>query len=526
MQVNVSPPALNFGPVFPGAVGPDITSTGDLPSFAGGVSVDSVPVDANVTVSITDDNGAFFIRDVFVLEYELVFVGGGDPDAPGAHPHRERELQVVAAFDGTGPVPVRQGQTLWVRVRYAVPQVDQVFSASLSLTADTWDPVQVPLSVYPQLLSTSAPETLHIAQGNDGSIPVTVHSSFGPDVDVVFAMSPTQLDTGLSLPDTVLPVGRGQTASTTLSFHADRQAPLGVNQVAILRRPPPGFFITATVVSPGLTVNAAGPTNLRARRRDTVLQVPVRIGLNGGDSAEVGFTPGDLPPGVTVDATSVYAETDQTINVTVYVSDAFPQTNQPAAFSIRWTCSRLDQNGQPQSGVLDYHVTVMPDTLTWHRGDLHAATVGGWQTLAINSDGYFLYRGHVHNAGVFDLHYGVSAVLDLHDGVARPLPGREAIVSGTSLFHSGGDDDWAITGYNPFLADNFDALATAEAHYLLHADPALFDLVQGALLPYLAVIGLGKALVENILDINIGGGTSGRPCSDYYDDQGNYHLQC
>ena len=58
-----------------------------------------------------------------------------------------------------------------------------------------------------------------------------------------------------------------------------------------------------------------------------------------------------MPAGVVVQAAGVFAETDLTTTVTVFITDAFPDTNSEFPFSIRWTASAL---GLPRRGTITY----------------------------------------------------------------------------------------------------------------------------------------------------------------------------
>jgi hypothetical protein len=506
--VTVVPQTLSFGAVPPNSIGPDIgTFGGDLPSFVGGVQVEHVPVDANVSVRITGDTDHFAIRDVFLIELVERFVGGGDPDVPGGgHPHKEKVLEVVGVADGSNPVQVKQGQLFLVRAKYTAGQMDGSFSGTLLIEGDTWEPVSVPLSLTLQLVTASASDTLTIAQGHQASLGVVVQSIIGPAVDVVFEMSPTQLHTGLTLADNVVHLEPRQTTTQTLIFQADRDAPLGTNQVAIQKRPGPGFFVSVNIVSPGITVNPARPNRIRALKRGIRIDIPIVIGLNGGAATSVNFPAPELPPGVSMQPASVFAQAETTTtSLSLFLGDQAPGE---FSFSVEWSAL-----GGNQSGRLDFGVTIKPETELWpFGGQTTPATLGGSSQLAVNSDGFWQFTGHVHDSGFFDLFYASLIVLDFHDGTheARVFQ-RDGSVTGTGNPFGSRDDDWVVTGRDQFFADNWDLVKQAIGHSRLHASAEFFDVLEVVLAPFLAEIGLVKFLIEQAGEIDIGGGGSKKP---------------
>src|SRR5262245_54818560 len=113
---------LDFGGVRPGTFGPDITQNtafNDLPSFAGGILKD-IPVDANMTVTITGDTSHFQVRDIFIMEWVLKEVDPGELPLSHHGPlPKVKTLEVVQQTDGTSSVALKKGQKVLVRVQYA-----------------------------------------------------------------------------------------------------------------------------------------------------------------------------------------------------------------------------------------------------------------------------------------------------------------------------------------------------------------------------------------------------------------------
>jgi hypothetical protein len=407
----------------PGSFGPDITTFGgELPSFSGAVQIQDVPVNANVRVSITGDTDHFAIRDVFLMELVERFVGGGDPDVHGGgHRHKEKVLEVVGKSDGSSPVQVKRGQLFLVRAKYAAGQAEGSFFGTLVIDGDTWETVSVPLSLFLELVTATASDTLTIAQGHRATLGVVVTSIMGPAVDVRFEMSPTQLHTGLTLLDNVVRLGPKQTKTQTLEFHADRDAPLGANQVAIRKFPRPGFFISVNIVSPRITVNAAGPNRIRALKRGVRIDIPVVISLNGGAAATISFSAEHLPSGVAMQAAGVFAQTETTTTtLRVFLGDQAPDL---FSFSIQWFAF------SGSSGELVFNIEVAGDVASFsldaplsalsHEND-PKPMVCDMAMLTCRPDGRWNFQAHLDNQETqADLSFLLEVRLDFADSAGR-----------------------------------------------------------------------------------------------------------
>lgn len=505
-HVTAVPDTLNFGGVIPDTFGPDITPVSDLPSFNGGVAINDVPTNAKVTFTLRGDIDHFAIRDVFVLELVEKIVHPGDPDLPpGHHGGKIKVLEVVGQFDGTAPVEVKQAQTLLVRVKYSALSVDGFFSATLLIQGDTWESLSVPLSLFPALVTSTSSDALTIAQGHPASLPIIAKSVMGPGVDLTYLMSTTQLHTGLTLlPPNTFRLEPKQTRSLSLVFQADRDARLGSNQVAVdqLAFQRRGFFISVNIVSPAISVNAAGPNKIRALKSDTVINIPVSISLNGGSSAQMNFfSPTTLPSEVSFHGASPFVENDTTITLNLFLGKGAPSD---FSFSIEWTAF-----GGEQTGKLDYNVTIRPETQFWSvGGQTTPATLGGWAQFWANSDGFWSFRGHVHDSGFFDLFYASLAVLDLGDPtVSAKVFQKDGSVTGTGNPFGSRDDDWTQEGVDSSIADNWNVVKNAIVHFRLHASAEVFDVLEVVLAPFLAEIGVVKFLIKQAGEIDIGGGS-------------------
>jgi hypothetical protein len=239
MPVSFTPKSLSFSGVLPNSAGPDISIDPSLPadavSFQGGVQIASAPNTTNVTAHIQGNDGIFKVRDLLILQFVLRDV---DPnELPHGHHGplpKERVLELVSQGDGSQPLPVKKGQFVLTRVKYAAPGSGNVLSGTLVIQGDGWETVQVPLSLFVAEVVTTFGETLlTIHQGQQVNLPITVRSVAGPEIDVRYRSSPLQLHTGISLTPTTVHVQQGQALSVNLTLKAEPDAPLGENTIFI-----------------------------------------------------------------------------------------------------------------------------------------------------------------------------------------------------------------------------------------------------------------------------------------------------
>jgi hypothetical protein len=475
--VNYTPLQLRFGGVLPDTVGPDIsTFGGDLPNPAGGVVFDEAPVAANVTAAIVGDTTHFAVRDVYVLEWVDEVIRKGPPPPGEGPPGRQsllvqpknlpttRMLEVADSITGPGTISVGVGQKLLVRVVYSALSVEGGYGASLLITSDAWNPVTVPLSLFLANVVTTASDTLEIAQGSRASLAFHLTSVMGPAVDVSFAMSTTQLHTGLRLLDTASThLESKEQKNFLLTFQADPDAPLGGNDVALeqVAFRPMGFFFRANIRHAQITVNAGASDKLRPLAKNVRVEIPINISLNGGSAAEVDFVGVGLPQGATLSPQSVFVQADQTIQLDLYLGANAPNQFD---FSVNWSAFAGEQRG-----TLLYHLIVpQPIVFTGNIETGGLAALGGAISVTINPDGSTRWQGHAHDSGADGYEFTIAAF------VKAPASGRvvafahSGSVGGT--FTSGSrDNDWDEFGpANDPIASVFDDLAAG--HFGSHLE--------------------------------------------------------
>lgn len=97
-----------------------------------------------------------------------------------------------------------------------------------------------------------------------------------------------------------------------------------------------------------------------------------------------------------------------------------------------------------------------PAQIVYSTGWLTAGDVSGWADIAILSNGYWSFRGHVHDNGtIFGDKYTLVIALQYADSsgktVAVKQDGTLGAVTGRSR-----DGDWQQEGYDPFISNNWD----------------------------------------------------------------------
>ena len=408
----VAQSGFNFGGVPFGSSGPDITPINELPSFNGGYEITDAPADAMLSVNISGDTDHFFVRDIYVMEWTWRFVDPGELP-PGFHGPRpkERVLEVVGFSDGTAPVAVKQHQYVLVRVFYEAGFVAGTFNATVTIQGDTWETITVPLSLFIADVNVNPSTILNIPQGGKATLPFTIQSIAGPAVDGHFEMSPTQLDTGLTLAPNNFSLQPGETQTVLLEFTADRNAPLGSEQVALdqyaFRRK--GFFFTANILHAPIIVNPLIPNKIFVQRRGTSVSIPIGI-QNNGAATDVGFQPSSLPGDVTFQATSFYVEADMPVNLNVFIGDAVMDEFN---FSIEWLA-------WDQTGTMNFSVVITePETISLHTDVVtdDGIPISGWVEMILQSNGNYTFHGSMRATGGPSYDYGLQVFVKAADDI-------------------------------------------------------------------------------------------------------------
>jgi hypothetical protein len=137
------------------------------------------------------------------------------------------------------------------------------------------------------------------------------------------------------------------------------------------------------------------------------------------------------------------------------------------------------------------------DALVFDTGPMRADYVTGWAQLAITSNGFWSFRGHVHDAAFIGHNYAVGVAIDFRDASGKTIAvTQEGSLHGTLAV---GDrvDDWQQNGSDTpdsFIVDNWDALRHVGIKWTLHVSTSAIDVVETIVFP-LTVVVIGAGLI-------------------------------
>jgi hypothetical protein len=136
--------------------------------------------------------------------------------------------------------------------------------------------------------------------------------------------------------------------------------------------------------------------------------------------------------------------------------------------------------------VCRIHETVHFDT-----GHLGPSTDTGNAELWLSSEGFWSYRGWVHESGAFGHNYVLGMALTYDDGSGRPFTfANQGTVHGT--FDVGSrDDSWTQDGYDRRIADNWDVIKYTGWRANLHVATNPLAITEAVLIGL--AIGVGVA---------------------------------
>jgi hypothetical protein len=493
-------PALNFGGLPFDSFGPDITPIGELPSFNGGIEIKDAPEDGLMSVTIEGDTDHFFIRDIYVMEWVMEPVDPGElpPGFHGPLP-KVKVLEVVNFSDGKTPVQVMQHQYVLIRTSYASGETPGTFNAIVTIEADNWETIVVPLSLFIADVNTQPSGFLNIPQGGRASLPFMIQSTAGPSVDVHFEMSPTQLDNGLTLAGNNFSLFSGETKTVLLEFTANTNAPIGTEQVALdqwaFRRR--GFFFTANITHAQVTINPLIPNKIFVQRRGTSFNIPISVQLNNGPAVDIHFSTINLPSDISMQGFGQQFFSDEVMQPTMVVGNAVPDEFN---FMITW------ETQWGQTGSMSFFVVIIEA----EEISLHASVVtddgialGGNVDMILRSNGNYTFKGSMEASGLPSYNYGIQVFIKAENGIIL------------TAFHSGsvfgtdtpGDrnDPWEENLNSALIKAEWLSIRNSSVlEYQLHADiggviGTVWDIVKAGLEVFVGfmvggVIGAGIVL--------------------------------
>ena len=159
-----------------------------------------------------------------------------------------------------------------------------------------------------------------------------------------------------------------------------------------------------------------------------------------------------------------------------------------------------------------------PAQIIYRTGHFSSGDVSGWADLAIQSNGYWSFRGHLHDNGFFfGDEYTLIMTLEYIDTskkmVAVKQKGTLGAVTGTSR-----DEDWLQAGHDQFVAENWDGIRSQGCSASLEAgaDPAQ---IWPTVMPVVALAGLVLYLFGGSTKSKWGTDERGNPYVEFSRDQ-------
>jgi len=418
MGVTFTPPRLDFGSDFVGAVGPNFDPANDDPNQLGRANLWAAPA-GTITASIQGLNPANF-KVVSVTVYKIL---GGF-----------RHYLVEGRSDGITPLPVSAGQVVSIQVEYSLTNATGSLSATLEVQSSTpaWtaDPIPLTVSVIPvrKIETTFGTDHVTIVPGGQGDVPITVTNITGPPTRITYSLpqgwapstslNGVPIQSGLVMDDCVVStfqVGVPQPSPSPLHFALPTNTvPPGrygfnIAMWAFGGVPPndnnpvhPGLWLIVANALPSVAfVNPAGIAVQQELVVSVTVPVIVTAAMSSVNWVNIEFTASGLPNGVTMPPVhdtlsdnpnslpgmpphNVDANGSRIVNLTLNFNPTAPTGN--IQLTVNWSAALLDINGGTTpdgAGSISTNIFVsapwMPatsfalrkDPNTWHAGHVN-----------------------------------------------------------------------------------------------------------------------------------------------------------
>ncbi|MEP6731439.1 MAG: hypothetical protein ABJE10_12405 [bacterium] len=196
------------------------------------VQITHAPADAQIVAQIIGGQAYFKVDSIVVYDVVTQIVDPGElPPGHKGPPPKQKVYVLAGQSDGATPLSVSVGQFIEVRVStlpLSGPEPLDFVLGMLRILGSGWDPINVPLSSFAGLVSTTfltaAPLYATIAQGDATDVPITVTNVRGSATDVSYEMSSQP---GLAIASAPTHVQSGGNVHSLIRFAADATAPLG-----------------------------------------------------------------------------------------------------------------------------------------------------------------------------------------------------------------------------------------------------------------------------------------------------------
>ena len=124
-------------------------------------------------------------------------------------------------------------------------------------------------------------------------------------------------------------------------------------------------------------------------------------------------------------------------------------------------------------------------------GPLGPSTVTAFAQLMISSEGFWSFRGSIHESGAVGHNYALGmSLLDLKDSSGQVVSFKnEGTVHGRFEFGSS-DDNWQQDNQNQLIADNWEIAKNSGMHYDIEVSTDALDVIEAALIGALVAAAL------------------------------------
>jgi hypothetical protein len=467
---------------------------GEIPSGSRGIDteiIDPAPADALVTATIIEGSPFFKVNSITLFDRVMEDV---DPielpphfkPSPGRRWPKAPVLYPAGQSDGSTAVAIKKGQRVVVEVAASAPivppETDTIFGRLL-IQGGTWEPIGVPLSMtIAQTITTLSAPSLTIPQGHEGDLLITIQRLVGPDTNAHYVLHFGPESTGVSMREENVHLTRGETKNATLHFSVAPDAKLG-NRDLFIYGGGGQQELALNIIHPQFLVSLAQSSDIRARRGISI-DIAIDIDLNGtSDSTLMWFTPGTLPSGFSMSPHGLRITGANTVHLTLTVAKDAPETSS-SPLTINWTA-----DGNEQTGTLTGTLTLRNEQMIYDTGTAHADTVHGWAQLAIQDDGNWSFRGHVHENGVIGHDYAFAIGLNQLDDSGHVMAFIEEGKLGGTVAIGGPsrDDDWDRNGHDSRIAENWDGIKQKGVTGQFHVATDPFQAFEFAISALLAV---------------------------------------
>lgn len=138
----------------------------------------------------------------------------------------------------------------------------------------------------------------------------------------------------------------------------------------------------------------------------------------------------------------------------------------------------------------------LPISVVFSSGNLGPSTVTGSAELAIHSDGFWNFRGTIHESGFLGHNYAFAVVLDELDHSGKAIGKyHEGKVGGTIDPFDSRDDSWYETYQDQYISDNWDIIVNSGAKFNLHVSTDPIQVLELAVAPLVAAAAVGVVIL-------------------------------